>query len=1209
MKKLAKILLVMIVSIMALFGCDCNKEETAEERKLRLYDCNANGEIDYWEEPFDYGIDAATTDTNRTMVSASSKTLLDINSAEANSKYIYINSTDDYSLLNDAAKVANNVVVMSGEIFGNTDMSIRNKLKNADAIVIKVASATELTRFAELNLTNVAANKYIVVLTDNINFRDSDNKFVAQSIINLNGAALYGNGKTIEGIKYTANADININNDEVGGASGANENYDTPIQKLGDEEGIINPKYSIIANAREVNDLKIYLGLQEILIKPEGGDNRGIYNLIADVAALRNVGVIDNVEVRGRVELAAEVTKNDIGDTIKGSGKTLSNVNLSALYVEEAAEASYKNLEGQNYYTSATKPEDVGSLVFDYDRLINTYATIIHEEGKEDTIEYISTFGDKIVNTKIAHCTISCELQFVEPEANRTSAEHGYYYDRAVKLNVGQLLSASYSTEQKILNNNVSKGLIEISSGADITAGAIAGNLAGNIIAEDCVVQQSTINIISTNTKKSSGAIVNLESDIAVGSLCGVVGLDAEVKNCLATDAVIRVGGALQELSTNLEDGNNVVTNTINDNIYSHVSAGGMAGLVYGTMVNNVAVGEIYVGVSDAEDAQPIKALGLVVTGGVAGSSVNGIFIKNIASIASTQHSNKYAYTGTIVGNAIDGLITSCIVEWKNNIINNNINSNDIVSADSSPAAINTGLGYMQSRAFDRVYNYVANDTSTNITIANIMESFPIMETRFTYQFVKDASDITYDNKYSPVMDNCYVIDQSDVSVKVITTADNGAIEAVENPILIGKYINIGGYFLYHNDLALTSNNSVYNKYLAISVHNSTANDIKSNYFINGSTTKITRLVEKTTDGQDVAKNDFTFYPLVNNDSLAYSYLSSNSFSNLLYNQWKTERGFNGVSGDKEELYMAAETTTSATSSSVNVSNLRLNNIYKGSYYDAKAYPNILSMNVKGMYADFNIDTYTELRWILSKLVDKGLNIYEATDISPIVINVADLLQQDGTYYRDYVMGTGGYETDNNGNYKTEDTLIKSNTTTQQTTNGILLDDNSESGNTATTKSMSSEMIYYYESETNNNKYVFSSDKITSVPSGYVEMPKDDVDYFVNGLTPMEMMVLHYLTKTLGYNGVKVTQTITTNNAAPFTLTKYDVTYNNVNLTLNLKELLEPQESSGSAVATTGQSAEGTSVLAANDSSTYNHNCRYILYGRKDIINTSQANA
>jgi len=57
MKNVKKILVFCFAIILSLFsfvGCNCNEEETEDQKYLRLYDLDMSGVVDEWERPYNY---------------------------------------------------------------------------------------------------------------------------------------------------------------------------------------------------------------------------------------------------------------------------------------------------------------------------------------------------------------------------------------------------------------------------------------------------------------------------------------------------------------------------------------------------------------------------------------------------------------------------------------------------------------------------------------------------------------------------------------------------------------------------------------------------------------------------------------------------------------------------------------------------------------------------------------------------------------------------------------------------------------------------------------------------------------------------------------------------------------------------------------------------------------------------------------------------
>ena len=216
MRKIFKLLLCFVLFFSGIIFVSCGeKEETPEERRLRLYDYNENEVIDDWEEPFEAPSYVGTTQ-----------------------------SRSGYQTV---------------------------EIKNIDDFKAMMASDEKSDK--------------IYKLVSDLDFRE-ENPEDFKGVIDLNGAYFYGNGKTLT----------------------CYQPY-----KL-DKNGNFASEFIFFKNAKGIYDLTIYLG--EI----KGSDRAS-----TEYSIFKDIEEIDNVRVKGRLELNVGSGSFDVSGLVTGNFKTVSN--------------------------------------------------------------------------------------------------------------------------------------------------------------------------------------------------------------------------------------------------------------------------------------------------------------------------------------------------------------------------------------------------------------------------------------------------------------------------------------------------------------------------------------------------------------------------------------------------------------------------------------------------------------------------------------------------------------------------------------------------------------------------------------------------------------------------------------------------------------------------------------------------------------------
>ena len=654
--------------MMGFVGCSCNEEETADEKYLRLYDINQNQEIDDWEKPFNYGEYNGVSYTGRQFVDSNGNV---INSEDIH----YIDSTNDFGQFftnkeievvdeEDPTKkhketivvpnVANNVFMFRNGTYFDRSQDVISASVGARAYIVEISRLEELEKFAKMNLTNTDNDKYILSLTSDISFRTGESNgnplavFSSPKLINLNGASIYGNGKTIEGFV------LNPNNDAF--LYKPNQTIKSEKGEYDDKVSTVNLKYSLISNATAVYDLNIHVGYNNIVIEPTTGTETAQYNMYIDVAPLRNAVVVDNVMVRGKIDITTKVTKTSIG--VDNSNITVAGVNVSMLCISEDLTARNNKIYVGEDVTKVTQfvPYDMREderysdiaeedRHYDYDRLIMTQRVLQNQEDGtaypekeaykhyEDKYVYYNTLRD---NLSVTNCNVEGYIDYQEysKESSSSSGNIVYTYnDSAFAVNIGGIYANPF--DAYYLTKNCNSDIdVNLKTGASCNIGGIASYLYIGAFVENCT---SDINV---NLQPISNINTTIKNTNNIGGIAGGVVFNSEVKNCeskMSFDSSVLENEAL------------VATNNL--------AVGGVVGVNHGLVVSCKTVIEKMSAVN----------YDIVTMGGIAGSSYGGVFVKNIAKVGvmleeATQagiiiKDATHSYTGAVVGSIIGGTI------------------------------------------------------------------------------------------------------------------------------------------------------------------------------------------------------------------------------------------------------------------------------------------------------------------------------------------------------------------------------------------------------------------------------------------------------------------------------------------------------------------------------------------------------------------------
>ena len=1000
MKKFLYFCMFLFVFTCTIVGCSCNDEETPEEKLLRLYDCNKNGVIDYWEEPYNYEMSNEQTDVNKSFVDTSGKVIDSIN---------YINNADDMANIPSLANNKSNITLaFRNGIYFNRSEDQKIACQGFRAYIVYIYTAQDLVNFAKSNLSNFDNEKYILYLENNLDFRKADGSFGEQYMINLNGATIYGNGKTIEGFKLVSNNShvITKNTDGTNVAINGYKQYDSDINN-----DLTNLKYAIISNATAVYDLNIYMGLNLIDIVPETvtqtGEGASNINCILDVSPLRNCGIVENVNTRGYLGVTTNITTTDTIDS-SNMGISMNKVNVSGILTEEDPAVNVANdtdwvVNCEYKPEESVTPEDEYSYIYDYDRLIYTSRVVDTENSTEEQLiyKYVYNYGNLIRNKNIHNCVSELAIHMTEKD------ETGKSYNPCVEFNFGGAVANKIELDNTIKNVTINIPTLSIVSGGDVNVGGIISTATNSMFIESCKA-----NLGSSEEKLTINSIGKNFSNI--GGVVGYLEKQGEVKSCNSEVYIKFVGG------------NNLEVAEGDESRYSNVSIGGVAGVNNSMLISNKTVGNI-----EIENAY------IASTGALAGSAKNSAFIKNISDI-DVNINNCYAiYSSTAVGSMLGGYISNSAVEYTSNIYVDQKGANFDSTLDSNnnyklatPFVVNSGLLYFHSSTYiDIMDEMIAENNGTSInTIDNLNDTLYTFDENKIYTYFGDFNPYTYKNLVKDNTKIDYLVDLSNSSTIESEEGTGGSETTTEKPLpVLGAGINLGGYHLYSlgatspiqdNLYYLGSNNVLTNNNQHLStLHINNSEEI--NYKILGEDEE-QNVITVTT-----SKNFYT-----NKDNLRNTKLSIAEVDNLNIDSIRIETGINGINQQ-----LIAELDTVDHNNVLTFKNLYFNDVYPGRYLSPDRFTDI-QMADKTIYADLRINSFEELKYILNNYLSGATDIVRRDLFKNLLFRIEDMFSLGNIGTNNYYQlndlnliqenGTGEkrYETDINNNFKLSSTYV-----------------------------------------------------------------------------------------------------------------------------------------------------------------------------------------
>ena len=337
-------------------------------------------------------------------------------------------------------------------------------------------------------------DKKIFKLTTDLDFRGED-KADFKGIIDLGGAYFYGNGKTITCF----------------------EPY-----KIDDNNNSLSD-FLIFKNAKGIYDLTIYLG-----------SIKGNERAATSYAMFKNVETIDNVRVKGKLELAVDSQDFNIGGLVVGDYKSVTNClvdyNVVLVPVNEFGESeslvTFGGIASENPYGSEIK-NCVTNITFDgkYNSQSLIGGIVAQNKGfiedcKTDFKINYTTYennktqiggivGNLSLSGEVKNCVANLNGQIIDNQNN--SQLYG-------NVAVGGIAGVSYGS----LFYNESKGNIEIKNIARINAGGLVGAskdsyILRNISKLDITISNAMKMFVANFVGSAMGGII--ESSIAIGDV------------------------------------------------------------------------------------------------------------------------------------------------------------------------------------------------------------------------------------------------------------------------------------------------------------------------------------------------------------------------------------------------------------------------------------------------------------------------------------------------------------------------------------------------------------------------------------------------------------------------------------------------------------------------------------------------------------------
>ena len=1073
--------LALIVGLFGFVGCDCGKEEEPEDKKyLRLYDLDKSGVVDDWETPFNHNTQDGVAYGSRDYVDNNGNTI-------AKKDIVEINNDNDLNAIISMSKESsfkNKVLEFkNGTYFARND---NHKLAcyGARAYIVHIASASELKSFASMNLTQVDSHKYILTLDSDISFRTGDSTgspldvFGKEEVINLNGASLYGNGKTLEGFTMRPNSMSSLY-DKQGTEETEEGRYDSV-----NTASVTNIKYSLISNAVAIYDLNIYLGYNNVSIDPAIGINTTPYSLIIDFAPLRNVGIIDNIKTRGKVDINTSNTNAGYG--AENTNVEISKVNVSMLAIgeDDSASALTNTQFDYTYYPKGSEEIPEGTE-YDYDLVIKTDRLDEEKFEKNDKGEdvfvgidhtYTHSYDSKIKNVSITNSVvegyINYEEKIKEKKLDTENNEVLTYFDASKKLNIGGIYANADGGYNNVCNNS-SDIKVNIVSGGSVAIGGITSDLTYNAFAENNDAKLK-LNMQSVGDSAST-----------IGGLVGRVEDMAELKNSVADIQAVIVGES------------NITGKTT-----SHIAIGGAVGLNKG-----------YAVYCDTSSNVNVTNCDIVSSGAVAGASYNGVFVKNLANANVYIQDAENAYSGTVVGSAVGGMIYKTIAQMYAFIsAYSDRSASDIMDYSLSQAGmISSGLLYFQSQNF--YTNFCEITKIYNADKDNAMKADSLFKNGIIYLGAE----------YAPKCVDNLVTDNTDINMQLKELPpekdeQGDTIEVIEE--YAGSYVNIGGFFVYR---------FLNGAYPYEAVNN--LRSYNSSFKINGSK-DIYYYLPESEDGAEEepegAESSDGAQQIANASNVKvikdlYSVSDNNRLSIVTELSLSYVKDYIELNGISKQGVAEIENTAIE---GVTIADLKFNNIYPGRYLSPDNFQD-LALD-KDLFADLNIESYDELMYITDIFLNKDSssdNIYNTTlrrkDLLNVMMFQANLFDYDTSNtlaYKQLILSKDSdsdyrYQRDVQGNLEYTLSKVKNGENGTSSAFGELYFGKDDDGK-----------IYVFKKSSLNNTAT-TVEGVTTItyhlPTGYVEL-NDTEKNLVNTLNDIEIMMLYRITQIMGVKCIEI---------------------------------------------------------------------------------------
>ena len=467
---------------------------------------------------------------------------------------------------------------------------------------------------------------------------------------------------------------------------------------------------------------------------------------------------------------------------------------------------------------------------------------------------------------------------------------------------------------------------------------------------------------------------------------------------------------------------------------------------------------------------------------------------------------------------------------------------------------VNAGLLFFQSRHF--------MTSSQAISLENSAKLYGTTPQAVVVSISEDNAfydgEMILGNEYSPKCYKNLVIEKTDINFTcpVEESEDNKTEKDDEiednKQILLGKYVNIGGYYSYkfissvypYETLGADNNLRVYDSSFKI-------NGSKEIFYEDTTVTEVANPDgEGTKTETKVTRKSINFFDTSNISH--FSFVTKLSLEDL----FRRQLGHNGVSktgvnelediGQQEVLL---------------IENLKINNIYSGKYLSPDNFTQ-LQLDID-YYADLEVDTYDEFEFLLDIYMNKDSssdNIYNTTlhrkDLFDVFMFKSNMFETDYSYIMSKHLVL---DTDDESGYRYK---------RDKGTGDVIYTTRAVDALSSPDQQVETilDQLYFGTRTINGIKilYAFKKESLTAtedkngviiyhLPDGFDAIDQDN-QAVVDRLLPIEIMLLYRLTQIRGVGYVEVNYNINDVNGVSkvendFVLSKLMVTiyYSNVN--------------------------------------------------------------